>query len=92
MRFSGAHLKTEQGEVVAKDLSGAVTLPSRETENRWGGVIDFDTVHEVMGLLSRADTYFWLDIPGVLNGRIVLKHAVGDFLGSGNPEMYPTNN
>jgi hypothetical protein len=88
MQFSGARLKSEKGEVVADNVSGAITLPKRETENRWGGRFEFESVHEVMALISRADQYFELNIPSVLKGRIVLKNAAGDFLGIGNPEMY----
>jgi hypothetical protein len=88
MQFSDARLKSEKGEVVAHNVKGAITLPKRETENRWGGQFDFESVPEVRALLHRTDQYFELDIPGVLKGKIVLKNAVGDFLGSGNPEMY----
>jgi hypothetical protein len=88
MQFSGARLKSEKGEVIADNVSGAVTLPKRETEHRWGGRFEFESVHEVMALLSRSDQYFELDIPSVLKAKIVLKNAAGDFLGSGNPKMY----
>jgi hypothetical protein len=88
MEFNGARLKSEKGEVIADNVKGAVTLPSRETEHRWGGQFNFESVHDVIVLLRRSDQYFELDIPGVLKARIVLKNALGDFLGSGNPEMY----
>jgi hypothetical protein len=88
MHFTGACLRSEKGEVIANNVSGAITLPSRETERQWGGRFNFESVHEVMALLSMSDAYFELDIPGKLKGRIVLKNAAGDFLGSGNPEMY----
>jgi hypothetical protein len=88
MQFNGARLKTEKGEIVADNLCGAITLPKRETENQWGGRFEFETVPEVMALLNRAEAYFKLEIPSVLNGKIILKNADGDFLGSGNPEMY----
>lgn len=92
MHFIDASLKSENGELLASNLGGNITLPKIETEHRWGGVFDFDTVHEAMMLLNRPNGNFELDIPGVLKGRIVLKNAAGEFLGSGSPELYPTNN
>ena len=89
MQFKGARLKSEKGEVVAENLSGGITLPSAGTHVAgWGGRFKFESVHDAMALLSRSDRYFEFDIPAVLKARIVLKNAAGDFLGSGNPEMY----
>lgn len=91
MHFINAKLKSEKGEVIAASLEGNITLPKRETENRWGGVFEM-SIHEAMKLLNKTDGNFELDIPGVLKGKIILKNANGDFLGSGNPVIYPTNN